>query len=323
MTSRHLIDPQLRPLLEIWPTVKVNAETLPAIRQMREQAARNLPAPPDTVGIEDHFAPSQNGAATVRVRITQLKDRRNTAPVILHLHGGGYVLGSPEMTQPQSVNWAEQLNVVVASVDYRLAPETTAPGNVEDAYDALRWLHAQAKTLNIDTSRIAVAGESAGGGLAAALALLVRDRREFHICHQQLIFPMLDDRTSTRTDMPDHYGEFIWTPASNYFGWSALLGHPPGIVNVSPYAAPARANDLSNLPQAFIATGALDLFAEENLDYANRLMRAGNQIEFHLYPGAPHAFMAWADADISRQYQRDALAALKRGLAITDAGSKN
>ncbi|CAI8324948.1 MAG: arylesterase [Hyphomonadaceae bacterium] len=322
MTSRHLVAPELRPLLEIWPTAKVNAETLPNLRQIRNQASRNLPPPPDTVSVKNHNAPSQNGDATVRVQLTQRKNRQNTAPVILHLHGGGYVLGSPEMTAPQSTNWAEKLNVVVASVDYRLAPETIAPGNVEDAYAALRWLYMQAEALNIDTSRIAVAGESAGGGLAAALALLVRDRGEFQICHQQLIFPMLDDRTATRTDMPDHYGEFIWTPASNYFGWRSLLGHAPGVDNVSPYAAPARADDMSNLPPTFLATGALDLFAEENLDYSKRLMRAGNHIEFHIYPGAPHAFMAWADAEISRQYQRDALAALKRGLAITDEGLK-
>lgn len=316
MSSKSLLDPELAPLLDAWPTVTLNAETLPAIRKSRAELAASARPLPDTVTLETRHVPGPCGAPDVAVRLIRPVNAARNAPAILHLHGGGYVLDSSDPTHAQSVAWATQFGATVASVDYRLAPETPAPGAVEDGYAALAWLHREAGTLQIDTSRIAVAGESAGGGLAAALALLVRDRAEFSFCHQQLIFPMLDDRTAVRTDLSTVYGEFIWTPASNHFGWSALLGHAPGLDGVSPYAAPARAEDLAGLPPAFLATGALDLFTEENLDYARRLMAAGVATELHVYPGAPHAFMAWGEAGVSRRYARDALSAMARGLGV-------
>ncbi len=314
MASKSLLDPELLPLLQAWPTVTLTAETLPRVRKVRSELAAGDAPLPDTVTLETRHIPGPTGAPDVAIKLIRPASPRPGAPAIVHFHGGGYVLDSSDPTHAQSVAWATRFGATVASVDYRLAPETRAPGAVEDGYATLAWLNAMAGELGLDPARIAVAGESAGGGLAACLALLVRDRGTFHLCHQQLIFPMLDDRTASRTDLSPVYGEYIWTPASNHFGWSALLGHEPGLDGVSAYAAAARAQDLTGLPPAFIATGALDLFTEENLDYARRLMAAGVATELHVYPGAPHAFMALAQADVSKRYARDALSAMARGL---------
>ena len=159
-------------------------------------------------------------------------------------------------------------------------------------------------------------GESAGGGLAAALALLARDRGEYSIAFQHLIYPMLDDRTGTETPHP-YAGEYLWTPANNMFGWSALLSVAPGSAGVSPYAAAARAADLAGLPPAFIATGALDLFVEEDIEYARRLIRAGVPVELHVYPGAFHGFDLSPDARVAQEARRISVAALRRALGRT------
>ncbi len=157
--------------------------------------------------------------------------------------------------------------------------------------------------------------ESAGGGLAAALALLVRDRGEFTLAFQHLIYPMLDDRTCTTKDPHPYTGEFVWTAHNNHFGWSSLLGHEPGLEGVSPYVAPARATDLAGLPPTFISTGSLDLFLEEDMDYAQRLLRAGVPVEFHIYPGGFHAFNVAPGAAIAQQAGRDSADALRRALS--------
>jgi acetyl esterase/lipase len=234
---------------------------------------------------------------------------------VLHVHGGGYVMGSPDMGAPTNAAYAAQIGAVVVSVDYRLAPETPHPGPVEDCYAALAWLHANADELGVDRARIAISGESAGGGLAAALTLLARDRGKIPVCFQHLIFPMLDDRTTTKADPSPYLGQYVWTPQANVFGWTSLLGHAPGGPGVSPYAAPARAEDLAGLPPTYIICGALDLFLEEDMDYAKRLIRAGVPTELHIYPGAPHGFMFVADAEVTRTFARDSMAAMKRALA--------
>jgi acetyl esterase/lipase len=235
-------------------------------------------------------------------------------PGILHVHGGGYVLGSAEMTGPTDAIYAAELGAVSVSVDYRLAPETPHPGPVEDCYAGLAWLAANVEQLGVDPARIVVTGESAGGGLAAALVLLARHRGEIPIAYQHLVFPMLDDRTVTQADPSPYVGQFVWTRDSNRFGWTSLLGGPPGAPDISPFAAPARVEDLAGLPPTFIACGALDLFLEENLDYARRLIRAGVPTELHVYPGAPHGFMFIPDAAVTRTFARDSLAALAKAV---------
>ena len=200
------------------------------------------------------------------------------------------------------------------SVDYRLAPETRFPGAVEDCYAALSWLVAKAAEVGVDPARIGVMGESAGGGLAAALTLLVRDRGEHRLAFQHLIYPMIDDRTCVTATPNPYAGEFIWTNQANRFGWSSLLGAEPGGEGVSPYAAAARAESVTGLPPAYIATGALDLFLDEDLTYAQRLIRGGVPVELHVYPGAYHGFHWAVDAEVTKAARRDSLAALAKAL---------
>lgn len=313
MKSRHLVDPELLPLFEQMPGFQFSRESLPAMRGMMRAPAATVP---DDVDVSEQLIPGPPGAPSVRVIVTRPKTPGADQPGILHIHGGGYIMGSAEMTVLTDAAYAQQFGATVVSVDYRLAPETPHPGPVEDCYAALAWLHAQAPALGVDRGRIAVTGESAGGGLAAATVLLARDRAAYNVAFQHLIFPMLDDRTTTQSDPSPMVGEYVWTRDSNLFGWTALLGAAPGGDGVSPYAAPARVEDVAQLPPTFIACGALDLFIEENLEYARRLMRAGVPTEMHVYPGAPHGFMMVASAEVSKTFVRDSMAAMKRGLGV-------
>lgn len=289
MSTKHLVDRELVGLLDVFPTVTVSAETLPDMR------ARGLPIPVDPEHIaateaEVRMIPGPEGATDVALTIYRPRNASGTLPCIFHIHGGGYVGGSVAQFEGLSRAAVAQLGCVMTSVEYRLAPETPFPGPVEDCYAALGYVFNNAKALGIDATRIGVMGESAGGGLAAALALLARDRGAYALAFQHLIYPMLDDRTVTAKDPHPHTGEFIWNAQSNAFGWASLLGVAPGSDGVSPYAAAARAEDLSRLPPTYISTGALDLFLEEDLEYARRLMRAGVAVELHVYPGAFHGF---------------------------------
>jgi acetyl esterase/lipase len=313
MSTRHLVDPDLLPGLEKLPSFTFTAEMLPLVRQQMAEFGSAAPGPPIAgVSSEERSVAGADGHA-VTVLIHRPDNLPTDAPAVLHIHGGGYVLGSAAMSAEGTRRLALEAECLVVSVDYRLAPDTPHPGPVEDCYAALKWLHDEAETLGIDGSRIVVAGESAGGGLAAALALLARDRGEVAVRHQHLTYPMIDDRTCRDTCNPNA-GEFVWTPESNVFGWSSLLGQPAGSEGVSPYAAAARAEDLSGLPSTFIAVGALDLFAEENLEYARRLMRAGVPTELHLYPGAYHGFELAGDASVCRAASRISLEALRKAL---------
>ncbi|HTN91879.1 MAG TPA: alpha/beta hydrolase fold domain-containing protein, partial [Sorangium sp.] len=175
-------------------------------------------------------------------------------------------------------------------------------------------LHEGAAELGVDTGRLAIGGASAGGGLAACLGLLARDRDEVPLAFQLLLYPMLDDRTVTATDPHAHVGEFIWTRDGNRFGWTALLGREPGGDGVSPYAAAARAEDLAGLPPTYVGVGALDLFLEEDMEYARRLSRAGVPTELHVYPGAFHGFDRVPRARVSQAATRDYMDALRRAL---------
>ncbi|EYF07104.1 alpha/beta hydrolase [Chondromyces apiculatus] len=317
MTTRHLVDPELLPLLDRIPPIQITPETLPQIRAMRREAnaqmAAAAPAFPD-VEVEERRVPGPDGAPEVRVLIYLPKDAPRPLPALLWIHGGGYVFGSADGDDAKVKEMVSLLGCAAVSVDYRLAPETPHPGPVEDCYAALTWLHANAAQLGVDTTRIAIGGKSAGGGLAAGLGLLTRDRGEVPLVFQLLIYPMLDDRTAVAGDPHPHVGEFVWTPEANLVGWTALLGKAPGGEGVSPYAAAARAESVAGLPATFISVGALDLFVEENLEYARRLMRAGVPTELHVYPGAFHGFSMLASAQVSQAYHRDLMDALRRAL---------
>ena len=229
------------------------------------------------------------------------------------MHGGGFIGGNIAEVEFLHRPLCAELECAIVTVDYRLAPETSFPGNIEDCYAGLAWTFANADELGIDSTRIGVMGESAGGGLAAALALLARDRGEHPVSFQHLIYPMLDDRTCVREPHP-YAGEFIWHQANNRFGWTSLLGQGPGGPDVSPYAAPARAPDLSCLPPTFIGTAALDLFVDEDIDYASRLLRSGVPTELHVWPGAFHGFDLLPGTHLSKSARRTSVDALRQFL---------
>ena len=311
MDTLHLVDPELRALLEVFPSLNFVMELLAEVRE------RVFPMPEADVSktTQDRMTASgAAGAPDVEVLVYRPKTVSGPLPCIYHIHGGGYVIGAAKNQEPVHRQISGGLGCAIVSVEYRLAPETPFPGPVEDCYAGLAWTFANAAELGLDAGRIGVMGESAGGGLAAALALLARDRGEYALAFQHLIYPMLDDRTCEHPDPHPHAGEFIWPAHNNRFGWSSLLGHEPGRKGVSPYAAPARAEDLSRLPPTFISTGALDLFVEEDLEYARRLMRAGVPTELHVYPGAFHAFDMAPDAGVAQQARRDSREALARFL---------
>ena len=203
---------------------------------------------------------------------------------------------------------------ITVSVDYRRAPEAPFPAPLEDCYAALKWCFEHADEIGVDSSRIAIGGGSAGGGLAAALALLVRDRAEMDVVFQMLIYPMIDDTNVAPASetLPDTY---IWSRANNLFGWTSYLGRAPGGEGVSPYAAAFRASDLTGLPPALIVVGELDLFVDENIEYARRLIGAGIPTELQVYPGAYHGFINIApEADVSQQCIAACTQALKKAL---------
>ena len=268
--------------------------------------------------LDVHRVPGPQGAPEVELLVFTPGDRSETSlPAILHIHGSGMVSGNAQMSDPNSRSYAAEMNCVVASVNYRLAPKTRFPGAVEDCYAALLWLHGAGQGLGIDPDRILVAGESAGAGLAAALCLLARDRGQVRPCFQYLAEPMLDHR-SADSDHP-HVGHYGWTRQQNRYGWASLLGDAAA-GPVSPYASPAMADDLAGLPPAFIHIGAIDLFLEESINYARRLTRAGVPVELHVWPGAFHAFHAFGafDAHVSREARRVARKAIKRALRGPD-----
>lgn len=315
MTTRHLVDPELVAMLDVFPTLELTDETLGQMRAMlQEMSAQMLPSLPEfpDISVSERFVPGPEGAPDVRVLVYLPTTVQGPLPALLWIHGGGYVLGTAEGEDLGVKGIVSAVGCAAVSVDYRLAPETPHPGPVEDCYAALKWLYTHAGELGVDPTRIAIGGGSAGGGLAAALGLLTRDRGEVPLVFQLLIYPMLDDRTVTTADPHPYTGEFIWTAEANRFGWRSLLGQEPGGPDVSPYAAAARAESLAGLPPTFISVGALDLFLEEDLEYARRLMRAGVPTELHVYPGAYHGFNLTADAQVSQAAARDELAALKR-----------
>ncbi len=312
MSSRHLVDRELLTLLDVLPTIALSAETLPAVRAAVFPLAINGAAA--AVELQRRSVRGPPNAPDVALMIYRPRQSAAAMPCIFHIHGGGYVAGSAASMEPLHRSLALAADCVIVSVDYRLAPETPFPGAIEDCYAALTWTFAAVASLGIDARRIGVMGESAGGGLAAALALLARDRGEHALAFQHLIYPMLDDRTCVSTIPHPYTGEFIWTAGNNDFGWSSLLGVAPGSDSVSPYAAAARAQDLSGLPPTFISTGTLDLFLEEDMEYARRLTRHGVPVELHVYPGAYHGFDLAPGSAVGLNANRDSLAALRRAL---------
>jgi acetyl esterase/lipase len=279
---KNLLDPELRPVLDAFELPAIDAEGVASMRS----ASFVSPDLSDAVTRTEHEVP---GDPPVPVRVHRPKDAEGLLPAILTIHGGGYVIGSYDMDSPLLDRWCPNLGVVGVSVEYRLAPETSYPGPLEDCYAALRWTYDHAHKLGIDKERIGLYGLSAGGGLAAALALLARDRGEVPLAFVLLDCPMLDERQ--RTQSINAEGLYVWGSGSNEFGWRSYLGALYGSDEVPAYAAVARAADLAGLPPTCVIVGSIDGFRDEDTDYAQRLNQAGVPCELHVIAGLPHAYL--------------------------------
>ncbi len=240
-----------------------------------------------------------------------------TPPAVYYMHGGGMILGHRLVGLDSFLRWIEELGVTVVSVEYRLAPEDPYPAALNDCRDGYLWMHAHARDLGIDASRTVVAGKSAGAGLAAGLALQLRDEGHPVPIAQLLCYPMLDDRDASAS-CRQFDGVGVWDRRSNRVGWEAYLGDRRGSVEVPVYAAPARAEDLSGLPPAYIEVGSSEVFRDEDVAYASRLWAAGVQAELHVWPGAFHSFDSFApQAELSQAAENARVAWLRRTVGRT------
>lgn len=313
-STRHLIDPQLLPALEMLPTFEFNAESLPAIRS----GIGSLSASPTELPITPVEKVIDGPDGPLEVFWFDPTPNDKNRPCLLHIHGGGMVIGSARQMPHGAASLAASLNIPVASVEYRLAPETPFPGAQEDCFAALLWLATNSEELGLDPQRLGITGESAGGGLAAAVAQMSRDRGGPKLIAQVLVYPMLDHRVGGVGDpwRNRHTGEFVWTRGSNQFGWEALRGDYAANDASKGWFSPSLADDLADLAPAWIGVGNLDLFFDEDLDYARRLVDAGVPVELHTYPGAFHGFNMMGDARVSRAFARDMLHGAARLLGL-------
>ena len=301
----------LTTLADLLPPI-LDADLLTA---MRSGSVLTMPSDDDlrrdgTFRIEERVVPGLGDDPAITLLICTPAAPGGALGCVYHTHGGGMVLGDRRIGVLEMLDWAEQFNLVVVSVEYRLAPETPHPGPIDDCYAGLLWTAAHAGELGFDPDRMIVAGGSAGGGLAAAVALRARDQDGPALLGQMLICPMLDDRNDTPSSL-QMAGLGVWDHAANEFGWSALLGADRGGPGVSPYAAPARATDLAGLPPAFIDVGSAETFRDEDVAYATRIWQAGGRAELHVWPGGFHGFDGLAPA---AQLSRDAREARVRWL---------
>jgi acetyl esterase/lipase len=306
-----LVDAEFLPVLKQFPAVDLTLEMAIKFRQMAGMPPLPAPAPQ---AVERHI-PGPAGAPEVRLWIVDPAPSEKGKPVLLHMHGGGFMMTDPTL-MPQLQGIATDCHCVVVSVDYRLAPETRYSGSLEDNYAALKWVHAHADELGIDRSRIAVGGESAGGYHAASLAIHARDRNEVPVVFQLLIYPALDDRTGSTRAVPPAIGHFMWNASANRLAWGSLLGVPAGSSKVPAAAVPARVASVAGLPPAWIGVGALDLFVEEDMEYARRLVHAGVGTELLVVRGAFHGFdVVVPDAEASKQFSASWKSALRKAFA--------
>jgi acetyl esterase/lipase len=286
----RMVDPELRDGAKITLSRPL-AQPLDhaAIKAMR-QGAGPAPAVLSAPAIEMRRIPGAAGQPDVAIAVIGARPDGAPRPAVLHIHGGGFIVGRMQDTFPASQRLAEALDCVVIEVEYRLSPETVFPGPLEDCHAALVWVHGHAASLGVDPARIALMGESAGGGLAAMVAIAARDRASVPLCYQVLIYPMLDDRTGSTRRVPPFIGTIGWNEAGNVVGWTSLLGQPAGSSTVPAGAVPARIASFAGLPPTFIGVGAIDLFVDEDVAFAQALIAAGVPVQLLVVPGAYHGF---------------------------------
>lgn len=315
----ELLDPELKDpikmmLSQMPPTSLDNPPAARAAsKQMMAAMKTQMPVIPGVI-TEDRTIPGPMKSPGVAVRIYRPEKQPGLLPALLWIHGGGYMLGDIDQEDFTSKQFTLAGECVVVSVEYRLAPEHPYPAPLEDCYAALQWLSSHADELRVDPTRIAIGGASSGGGLAAGLAILTRDRAEVKIIFQLLVYPMINDcNIAPASDvLPD---TLFWTRENNLIGWRSYLGCEPGGAEMSCYAAAYRAKNLGGLPKVYITVGDLDLFAQEDIDYSRRLIAAGVPTELHVYSGGCHAFdMLVPTADISKRFTADVHRALQRAL---------
>ncbi|WP_130905041.1 MULTISPECIES: alpha/beta hydrolase [unclassified Pseudomonas] len=287
MRPHELLDPEFHSFL-LPGTDHWSIDTLPTIRERVHTTYRIQ----QNSSYEERWITADKEPLRLCIYRPDTTSATARLPVILYIHGGGFVLGQPEMADNYLAALAEQLKTLIVAVDYRLAPEHPFPLPLEDCYTALAWLFGDDHDLGMDTRKVVIMGHSAGGGLAAALGILARDKGQYPIAAQVLVYPMLDHRTGTSQSphQNESTGTFSWLPAPNRFCWDCLRGCYNLDDDRIGLFSPSMQRDLQGLPPTFISVGSLDLFLEEDVEFALRLSRAGVAVELHVYPGAPHMF---------------------------------
>jgi len=284
MDAHGRVDPEVAEVLAALPMdpSALKVQDLPALRKM---SLAMFDIQPLSEAI-DHLEVSVPGDPEVPLLVSRPKAGSHPRACLFWIHGGGYIIGSYKMDTASLDRWCELHDCMVVSVEYRLAPEHPYPAPLDDCYAGLLWVFQHAEELGIDATRLGIGGASAGGGLAAGLNLLARDRGEVTVAFQLLIAPMIDDRQTT---VSSQWEAPIWPPTANLLGWQAYLGDLYG-GDVPEYAAAARANDVSGLPPTLMVVGGVDGFVDEDMEYVKRMNHAGVPTELHVYPGAPHGF---------------------------------
>jgi acetyl esterase/lipase len=325
-------DPELAVVLAALPADEPDPADAVGMRKLQARALLDAtggaPATDERVEFDDRLIPGPAGAPDVKVRVYRPRARQVSLGVFVYFHGGGFIAGDIEGVHGRALMFAAEVGCVVVSVNYRLAPEDPFPAGVDDCYAALLWISEGADDLGIDRARIAVGGESSGAALAAAVALMARDRDGPAIAFQLLLYPVIDDRMQTlsmrrATDAP------VWNSRSCDVMWQHYLGKArgPAAPDVSSYAAPGRALDVSGLPPTYISTCEGDPLRDEGIEYAQRLLRAAVTVELHQYAGTFHGFDMVGPTTVGKralQEQVDVLrAALKPRSATTRGGGSN